>query len=852
MNVRSFSKRAIALLLSLVLLMGMLPVGAMATETEPTVAATTEVTEPSTETTAPSTEATEPSTEATAPSTEATEPSTEATEPSTEATEPSTEATEPKVIAVTGITLDQIALEVGVGELPMTLTATVLPEDATDKTVTWTSSEPGVVSVDEKGELTFGYMGEATITATAGDFTATCTVKVGEGEWSAYGNYDPDSTVLIAMSDYQNSDADSDEKKTVPQTIVNAMAEAGVIPSLALLGGDYTDGNVYYDGDDTSQYNLETELGNLTGILTTAWSGLPYYAIQGNHDYSGFVTDGTLTATGAKEYEHCNLYVINEDDFPWWQGGYGSYSDTTECKAAVEATAEKLETYLNGLISAGDTDPVIIMTHVPMHWTQRSTNSTSWWVDNIYANILFDVVNTAAEDLDILFLFGHNHSSGVSGGYDSEIGGALAYVAKGESMKIPNGTNGTSNYTTETLNFTYMNCGYVGNYIHTTDNCSISAIEVTNTAINIDRYTYSGSVVEKTITLEHNDPNAPKKVDHTDTSTGIVVNTWNTTTVSVQETTVDALADTTKYDLYKAYDITLSAALADGETATVKLPATGFTSKAKVYYVNGSELVDMNATIADGYATFTTDHFSVYAIAEPAAETGDWMGSEGGTTGSKEEKTIYKLVSTPAAGKEYLIVNANSAGSAYGVGSSTTGASVTVKAADDLSNVVYIDTIGSALEWTAATGWNFTSGSNSLGYSDGLSFSTESDWTYSDNQLTTSVSSSRWSTTYYLRYKNGWTTTTRSSQATSVYFYEKTTVTVDTTVTVPAAYYRLNGELTQTYDLSGGAVSVDTVLSGVKIQVASDSTGSTVTGTVDVTADMVSWSPALDGKTAGT
>ena len=852
MNVRSFSKRAIALLLSLVLLMGMLPVGAMATETEPTVAATTEVTEPSTETTAPSTEATEPSTEATAPSTEATEPSTEATEPSTEATEPSTEATEPKVIAVTGITLDQIALEVGVGELPMTLTATVLPEDATDKTVTWTSSEPGVVSVDEKGELTFGYMGEATITATAGDFTATCTVKVGEGEWSAYGNYDPDSTVLIAMSDYQNSDADSDEKKTVPQTIVNAMAEAGVIPSLALLGGDYTDGNVYYDGDDTSQYNLETELGNLTGILTTAWSGLPYYAIQGNHDYSGFVTDGTLTATGAKEYEHCNLYVINEDDFPWWQGGYGSYSDTTECKAAVEATAEKLETYLNGLISAGDTDPVIIMTHVPMHWTQRSTNSTSWWVDNIYANILFDVVNTAAEDLDILFLFGHNHSSGVSGGYDSEIGGALAYVAKGESMKIPNGTNGTSNYTTETLNFTYMNCGYVGNYIHTTDNCSISAIEVTNTAINIDRYTYSGSVVEKTITLEHNDPNAPKKVDHTDTSTGIVVNTWNTTTVSVQETTVDALADTTKYDLYKAYDITLSAALADGETATVKLPATGFTSKAKVYYVNGSELVDMNATIADGYATFTTDHFSVYAIAEPAAETGDWMGSEGGTTGSKEEKTIYKLVSTPAAGKEYLIVNANSAGSAYGVGSSTTGASVTVKAADDLSNVVYIDTIGSALEWTAATGWNFTSGSNSLGYSDGLSFSTESDWTYSDNQLTTSVSGSRWSTTYYLRYKNGWTTTTRSSQATSVYFYEKTTVTVDTTVTVPAAYYRLNGELTQTYDLSGGAVSVDTVLSGVKIQVASDSTGSTVTGTVDVTADMVSWSPAFDGKTAGT
>ena len=61
-----------------------------------------------------------------------------------------------------------------------TLTATVLPNDATDKTVTWSSSDPDYVSINETTcEYTImgkkGY-GLATITATAGDKTATCTI----------------------------------------------------------------------------------------------------------------------------------------------------------------------------------------------------------------------------------------------------------------------------------------------------------------------------------------------------------------------------------------------------------------------------------------------------------------------------------------------------------------------------------------------------------------------------------------------------------------------------------------------------------------------------------------------------
>ena len=52
------------------------------------------------------------------------------------------------------------------------------PDNATDKTVTWTSDKPAVATVDATGKVTAVAEGEATITAKAGDKTATCKVTV--------------------------------------------------------------------------------------------------------------------------------------------------------------------------------------------------------------------------------------------------------------------------------------------------------------------------------------------------------------------------------------------------------------------------------------------------------------------------------------------------------------------------------------------------------------------------------------------------------------------------------------------------------------------------------------------------
>ena len=83
-----------------------------------------------------------------------------------------------KVVPVSSVTLDKTTLTMTEGDT-WTLTATVKPDDATDNTVTWASSNTSVAKVDG-GKVTAVAQGTATITAKAGDKTATCAVTVNQ------------------------------------------------------------------------------------------------------------------------------------------------------------------------------------------------------------------------------------------------------------------------------------------------------------------------------------------------------------------------------------------------------------------------------------------------------------------------------------------------------------------------------------------------------------------------------------------------------------------------------------------------------------------------------------------------
>ena len=89
---------------------------------------------------------------------------------------PAVVTVEAKTIKVTSVAVSPTSLNLEVGQTG-TLTATVKPDDATNKTVTWTTSNDKVATV-VNGVVTAVGKGTATITAAADGKTATCTVTV--------------------------------------------------------------------------------------------------------------------------------------------------------------------------------------------------------------------------------------------------------------------------------------------------------------------------------------------------------------------------------------------------------------------------------------------------------------------------------------------------------------------------------------------------------------------------------------------------------------------------------------------------------------------------------------------------
>ena len=84
----------------------------------------------------------------------------------------------PKLVRASAIELSESEKTVFVGDT-FTITATVKPEDAFNRTVTWSSSDPSIATVDENGTVTAIAKGEAIITAESADgVTAECKVTV--------------------------------------------------------------------------------------------------------------------------------------------------------------------------------------------------------------------------------------------------------------------------------------------------------------------------------------------------------------------------------------------------------------------------------------------------------------------------------------------------------------------------------------------------------------------------------------------------------------------------------------------------------------------------------------------------
>lgn len=309
-----------------------------------------------------------------------------------------------------------------------------------------------------------------------------------EGDAKATLLFCSDFQTGTEVSPYQSVSDVPESLTSVMTNISKEMYDDGFTQIDNVLAvGDYTaySGRYNYDADATIGIQA------FKNIIQNRWSNTNQFLfIQGNHDQANYPFD-----EGAHEYSDYIVYCINTTyntsemgGFPWMQGSTGS-------EAQVKKAARKLGDYLDSCITAGETRPIFIMVHLPLHFSGR-TSSLYGNGDNVYSSYLFDVINTAAEDLDIVYLYGHNHSKG----WDNYLGGSRVFKKPGDTILIPDLTkksgSTTDSYKKEELNFTYMNAGYIG-YFHdatAADELTATVCQVYDNKLVLRRYSEDGLI----------------------------------------------------------------------------------------------------------------------------------------------------------------------------------------------------------------------------------------------------------------------------------------------------------------------------------------------------------------------
>ena len=154
----------------------------------------------------------------------------------------------PEIVPVSQITLNKAETSISVGNSE-TLTATVAPENATIKALTWASSDEDVATVAPDGTVTAVKAGAATITATAADGSGkstTCTVTVTGGTTpSQPGGSTGDS------SGGSSSDRDSHDSNPVIKTETKNNTDGSTTKTETRRDGSVTQTTTGKDGSAT-------------------------------------------------------------------------------------------------------------------------------------------------------------------------------------------------------------------------------------------------------------------------------------------------------------------------------------------------------------------------------------------------------------------------------------------------------------------------------------------------------------------------------------------------------------------------------------------------------------------------
>ncbi len=297
-------------------------------------------------------------------------------------------------------------------------------------------------------------------------FLTACSGEI--GEIGDIGTEENVITTLIAASDFQHPDG-----REAGQAIIEGVRDA------MIAGGVTSADGFFFCGDYSHSFGVVEE--TVEGIKAIKATMSPVVTenmvfLQGNHD-AAIGTEGlALSGDNDPENGRYGVFVMNNTDYMW-------HNDNEQ---TIKRTAQKLTEYLNEKLILSYDKPIFILSHLPLNYSLR----TKFDGDAMYANYIFDVLNEAGKKgLNIFFLFGHDHSNS----WDDYIGGASVYLAKGDEILIAQSSK--DEFKAETLNFTYVNAGYIGYYNNhngADDSLTMTAFTITNDDVTIARYSKDG------------------------------------------------------------------------------------------------------------------------------------------------------------------------------------------------------------------------------------------------------------------------------------------------------------------------------------------------------------------------
>lgn len=266
-------------------------------------------------------------------------------------------------IAVESVTLNHTELTLLLGATE-TLSAEVLPENATDKSVKWSSSDTDVVVVRNNGKITAVGLGTAVITAKAGEKSATCkvTVKPVEVESIALNktyltlNLDESETLTVIFTPENVTDKTVTWESSDPNIVtvkdgtVHAIAR-GTVTITARCGKATATCEVKVN----ENYLTITNLTNYTGVVTIKASGVtvPTITLQ-------YSTDKGATWASLDAVRTTQTIPLPANGSVMLAGANQTFCSTTNTKGWWSISSDVSHTVSGDLMTiSGDTDELL-------------------------------------------------------------------------------------------------------------------------------------------------------------------------------------------------------------------------------------------------------------------------------------------------------------------------------------------------------------------------------------------------------------------------------------------------------------------------------------------------------------